>query len=251
MSILYNKRTLTILLFLLLITISVYVYSAYYSPLVVEIESTEQKLKAEEKLIEALEVRVNDVPSETRVVTSNLQQRLPVKPMTDKLLLDFEKVELLSNSLITSISFIDGEEGEGETAQNQGAETDENENLLEEGWAPPLADEQIRESDMSTETLPAGIRKISAQLTVESPSYAEMEKFLSELENQIRIIEIEQLTFEGPEELTKLRGEEERLTYNVNVTAYYMPELLDLMQDTPKVDTPEPAEKKEPFAKID
>ncbi|HEY9577383.1 MAG TPA: hypothetical protein VIR64_06910 [Pseudobacillus sp.] len=260
MSIFQNRSRLIIpLLLLLLVFAFVYLYYAFYQPLMLELQTKKQELKSEEKLIQALESQVNDAPSKTVIATNNLQQKLPVKPMTDQLLLDFEKVELLSGSLITEMAFNDGEievnGGESDLladAKKEETNTADNSQADEQ----TVDNEEAEEPDEAAagpapEVLPAGIEKISAQLTVESESYAEMEKFLAELEQQIRIIDIEQLTFDGPEESEKLEGTDEPLVYDVTIAAYYMPELLSLMQDVPKVDTPSPAKKEDPFVKID
>ncbi|WP_156187047.1 hypothetical protein [Bacillus sp. FJAT-27231] len=251
-----NRRRILIPLFLLLLAaVCVYIYYAFYQPLTLELQSKKRELQSEEKLIEALESQMGETPSKLIIATNNLQQRLPVKPMTDQLLLDFEKIELLSNSTITEMNFTDGEVEEEanllEDAKKEETDTTNNSQADEQTTDQEKKKEQ-GEADTTAvpEVLPAGIEKISAQLTVESDSYAEMETFLAELEQQIRILNIEQLIFDGPEESEKLEGTDEPLVYDVTVAAYYMPELLSLMQDVPKVDTPNPAKKEDPFVKI-
>lgn len=260
---LQNRRALIIIFTVLLLAAAViYTYFAVYQPLALDIETAERELKSEEKLIEALENKTEGASAAAGTATGTLQQELPVKPMTDKLLLDFEKVELLSGSLITDIAFAEGEAPAVEQGEEQGEEAEASETQANEEADTAdnsEADEQATDMEEdgeqpaaapAPEVLPPGIKKISAQLTVESLGYFEMKKFLAKLEQQIRIIEIEQLTFDGPEELEKLEGTDEPLRYDVTIAAYYMPELLSLMQDVPKVDSPAPAKKEDPFVKI-
>ncbi|MBM7648943.1 type IV pilus assembly protein PilO [Bacillus ectoiniformans] len=265
MSQLKTKKTLlTLLLILVIAGGAAYYYFGIYRPLVLEVDTTQKQWKAEQQLIKALEKQNGPVSSDTRVVTNNLQHQVPVKPMTEKLLLDFEKIELLSSSLIKTIAFT---EGEAEVEENTAEEDLEERNTsatkdsaagVTDGDEEQEDQEESEEEDVEVdvdpapvpEVLPPGIKKISAQLTVESPGYFEMEKFLEEMENEIRIIEIENLTFTGPEELSELEGKTEPLTYNVVIAAYYMPDLIELLEDSPKLDTPPPAKKEDPFVRI-
>ncbi|WP_100331727.1 GspMb/PilO family protein [Bacillus xiapuensis] len=223
MSLFQSRKIILILVSsLFLLGASVYFYYAVYKPLVLDIRVKQQEFKAEEKRIEALEGQADDSPANRGIVTAGLQFQVPVKPMTEKMLLDFEKAELSSNSLILEYKFTEGD-----------AQT-----VAEENEGKP-------------ESLPAGIKKISAQLTVESPSYFELEAFLKKLEQQTRILQVEQMKFTAPTEKEELTGEAEALTCELTVAAYYMPELAELLEDQPKLDSPAPAKKLDPFVRLD
>lgn len=264
-----RTRFYVILLSLVVIVFFAYMYFAMYRPVVLNMKTMNEQLQSEEELIAALEQQTERTAvSGPSVATGSLQQKVPVKPMSDRLILDFEKAELLSKSLITTIVFTEGEEEtitatpEEDIAQLENRETaadqentdgtDQSEESTGEN-VTDQAEEEIApaEQPLSEEVLPAGIRKIRAQMTVESPGYAEMDMFIHTLENQLRMLKVEQLEFTGPEEAQKLIGEEEPITYNITVAAYYMPELLDLLQDSPEIDTPDPAHKKDPFITIE
>ncbi|MDQ0214547.1 type IV pilus assembly protein PilO [Oikeobacillus pervagus] len=222
MSFFQEKRNIWILslAILLLIGIIMITYIFYYRPVTEDINRKEKQLQSEEKLIEVLEKNDRSSTTQNRVVTSNLQQKIPVKPMTDKLLLDLEKVELMSHCLIESMDFKDDE-----TSDETG----------------------IDGAEEKGKSRPAEIKELTAELTVISPGYFEMQEFLSGLEQQIRTIKIEEIIFDVPDEATKLKGEGKEFTFNVTIQTYYMPNLVDLLKDLPKIDTPGPANKKSPF----
>ncbi|WP_100402208.1 hypothetical protein [Bacillus sp. FJAT-42315] len=227
------KTLLFILTILAFASAAVYVYFSVYQPLTVEVQTKQQQLKAEKQLVEALEGQLSGESKYVRKVTNNLQYQVPVKPMTEKMLLDFEKAELAANSLIQTINFSEGEaEAGNESMADAQAGT-------EEGQSSPQ------------ESLPAGIKKLTAELTVESPGYFEMETFLKQLEKQTRILKVERLQLTGPKELEKVKGETKPLTYSLTVSAYYMPSLIELIEDTPKIDSPTPAKKADPFVTIE
>ncbi len=256
-----RTRLYAILISIVVIALYAYVYFAMYRPVVFNIKTTNQQLQSEEELIAELEQQATGTKvSGPSVATGTLQHKVPVKPMSDRLLLDFEKAELLSRSLITAIVFTEGEEETLPTTpeeditqlENRGTAVDQVEESTDENVTDATEEEiEPAEQPLPEEVLPRGIRKIRAQMTVESPGYAEMDTFIDTLENQMRMLKVEQLTFTGPEEAQKLADEVEPITYNITVAAYYMPELLDLLQDSPEIDTPDPANKKDPFVTVE
>ncbi|MCP3762584.1 hypothetical protein NLX67_09300 [Domibacillus sp. A3M-37] len=271
-----KKRVYTSIVLFLILLLFVYLYFAFYRTAAVKLETAEQQIQAEEQLIAALQA--NNTGASVQgpvVVTGSLQNKVPVKPMGDKLMLDFEKAELLSDSLITAIVFTEGEEetlpvqeetdnadetADADTAENTNMAADE-ETASEEEQANESEEENmtdgteeetdVQEQPLPEEVLPAGIRKIRAQLTIESPGFAEMNAFIDSVENQLRMIRVEQLEFTGPEEAQKVEGVTEPVTYNLTVAAYYMPELTDLLEDAPEIDVPDPANKQDPFVVIE
>jgi type IV pilus assembly protein PilO len=263
-----RKRLYTLVVLIVIIALFAYVYFALYRPVAFNIKTSNQQLQSEEELIAVLEQQAGTTVSGPTVATGMLQNKVPVKPMSDKLMLDFEKAELLSRSLITTIVFTEGEEEilpetleedmaqlekTGTAADPENAdETDQAEESTDENVTDATEEEtEPAEQPLPEEVLPAGIRKIRAQMTVESPGYAEMDTFIETLENQMRMLKVEQLEFTGPEEAQKLAGEVGIISYNITVAAYYMPELIDLLEDSPEIDTPDPAGKEDPFVTID
>ncbi|KPD01594.1 hypothetical protein LR69_00209 [Geobacillus sp. BCO2] len=62
-------------------------------------------------------------------------------------------------------------------------------------------------------------------MTVQSPSYYQLERFLEVLEQSERVVAIEGLTVTGPPELTSTNDDVQPLTYSVTVRAFYAPKL--------------------------
>ncbi|WP_050181219.1 hypothetical protein [Domibacillus robiginosus] len=274
-----SKRTVYIGVLLFLVVLAfVYCFFAFYRTEALKLETVNQQKQAEEALVSALEANSGAAGTTAQgpaVATGSLQNKVPVKPMSDKLMLDFEKAELLSDSLITAIVFTEGEEetlpapeeadnadgtADAETTENPDTATDDeeaseeeqsNESEEENVTDGTEAERDVQEQPIPAEELPAGIKKIRAQLTIESPGFAEMNAFIDSVENQMRMIRVEQLEFTGPEEAQKIEGVTEPVTYNLTIAAYYMPELTDLLEDTPEVDAPDPANKQDPFAVVE
>ncbi|MGM0844075.1 MAG: hypothetical protein ACQEUT_03785 [Bacillota bacterium] len=222
------------------------VYFLLYNPVQKEIALREQELKTEEKLISLLEEKTSNIEQETFQSSISLQKRVPVKPMTEKLLLDLEKAETISTSFISSIQFSEGDVTLPLTSQS--AEEDI-ENLSTDGSDEEEEGEAGAETEVqSQQLLPQGLKKISATLSVESPSYFEMERFLEVLEELDRITEIEQVAFEGPEESTAQGDSYDKVSYKLVVAAFYLPDLISLIEEMPGLKSPPPANKVNPFS---
>jgi type IV pilus assembly protein PilO len=178
------------------------------------------------KLQEAVEAKVDSIDENETPDSNSLQKKIPVEPLTERVILDLEKAELLSGSTIQSIHF---EKTDGALAPKESEETE----------AAPVVETQ----------LPALLKRIQMTIVVESPSYFEMEKFLDEIENLERIVEINGLYFEGEQELKEnMEGySEDTITFEVIASAFYIPELNDLKDGLPIIESPSPSLKKDPF----
>ncbi|BCB04999.1 hypothetical protein [Bacillus sp. KH172YL63] len=208
----------------------------FYLPVKNQRENVQNDINTEKKLIEALDGKIASIKQDSFENSSSLQQKVPVKPMTQQLLIDLEKAEIVSDSFIKSMAFSEGSvtlpmtEGsalpaEGEVAEGEGVE----------GNPPP--------GDM----LPPGIQKLTATLAIEAKSYFEIEKFIQELEELHRIVEVEQISFSGPAEILQYKEDVENIQLNLVVSAFYLPGLVELESELPKLDTPLPSNKKNPF----
>lgn len=235
-----NKMILSTLLLLLVIVIAGTQF-LFIQPLNTELQQMKQNLKTEQKLLSLIVEKKSDIKDNTIESTTELQQKLPVMPLLEQLILDLEKAEVVSDSSIKSMSFSkDGELFEQET--NQGA--------IVEG--AEVSEEEIENTTSDTKgitaALPEGVKKITIELNVESSSYEKLEKFIETLESLKRIVVVEMIDFTGGEELTSVEKENEPLTYRLTVSAFYMPELTDLKDHLPKLESPEPANKRNPLS---
>ncbi|WP_254866580.1 hypothetical protein [Geobacillus sp. LEMMY01] len=139
----------------------------------------------------------------------------------------FQKAEYIADSQLVSVNFSD--EGAASSQQNDSGTNNGSEG--NRAVSPP-----------------SSIQSITAQLTVQSPSYYQLERFLEVLEQSERIVAIEGLTVTGPPELMSIADEVQPLTYSVTVRAFYAPKLEKWKQLSPVRDVPPPSGKDNPFA---
>ncbi len=228
------------------IAVLCFYYFLLYSPQKANLELKQSELETEQQLLAVVESKVNQLKVDTLSNTTTLQKRIPVKPLVEQVVLDLEKAEIVSGSFIESMDFsevdftipqetTDASQGQaGETTSTEGAGTDES-----------ASSEQVQAG------APVVLKKLQVTLSIESPSYFELEEFLQELEDQERITEIQQLTFMGNEEITSLEELVEPLSYQVVLSVYYLPELVDLLDGLPQLESPAPSNKKNPFSQFD
>jgi type IV pilus assembly protein PilO len=243
MNLQLEKKQVLAMIGLGLLAILVYMgaYFLYISPLKGSIALKESQLKNERKLSETLETRLSAAGGSDFNSTVEFQKLLPVDPMTEQLVLDLEKAEVISDSYITSMDFdYDGEMTSAAPAvdtgqQNSTAETAAGQNQRVE----TISAQQIN--------LPEGVSKTSVKVTVESDGYFSLEKFLATLENLQRIVLVESITFSGPEEITSLSDDDNKITMTLTINAFYLSGLGDLNAERPKIETPAPANKRNPF----
>jgi len=247
MSLRLEKKHITILFIAALLAVLLYVgaYFLYMNPLKSSLSLKESQLKSEQQLGLTLETRLASVNGSDFSSTAEMQKLLPVDPMIEQFVLDLEKAEVVSNSYITSIVFTDGEQGnfnvESESNQEEGStETVQSEDIKKKGDSAG----EVQKVDLR---MPEGLAKTSATIGVEAANYFELEKFIETLEQLQRIVMVESIAFSGPKEMVSLSVEEEPIEMTLTVNTFYLPGLEDLKQYNPKVETPEPANKRNPF----
>jgi type IV pilus assembly protein PilO len=195
-------------------------------PMEERINYKEEELAIQLKLQEAIETKVNNINENDTADSTTLQKKIPVEPLTERLILDLEKAELVSGSTIQSINF---ERTDGPLAAQGNEESD----------GVPVKETQ----------LPPLLKRLQMTMVVESPSYFEMEEFLEEIESLQRIVEINRLYFEGEEELKEsIEGySQDMVTFELTASAFFIPELDDLKDGVPAIQSPSPSLKKDPF----
>lgn len=237
MSRLSSKDRLIILLSVVfLLFLFAGTYFLFVQPQKTELANKERQLQTEEQLLTVLQNKITETNESTFESTMELQKRVPVKLLTEKLLLDIEKAEVISDSFIVSMDFGDGEIMELSEESNQTELEIELDNKESE-------EEKLKDSI----PLPTGVKKVSVNLSIESPSYFELEKFIEAIERSDRIIVVEKIDFSGKEEITTLDQSDEPLKYAMTISAFYMPMLTDLISELPQIEAPKPSNKKNPF----
>lgn len=231
-----NKKLIGISVILFLIALFVALYFFVLYPKSNEVSMKEVELSTQEQILSTLQNKITSTNTNTFQNTVALQKMVPVKPLSQQLLLDIEKAEVVSGSFVVSMSFEDSEVEVPETEQQNAEETE-------------AADGEVEEEEESI-PLPTGVKKITVTLNVESPSYFEFEEFLRILEDSERITVVESIDFSANEEIIEMEQESTPLSYEVILSAFYMPTLTDLIEHLPKIATPEPANKKNPFSEF-
>lgn len=247
---------------LLLVLVVVVAQFMYLSPLKTELASKQLSLDSEQKLLEAASQKKAEDTNKTVENTRELQKKLPVKPLQEQLILDLEKAENLSNSKISSMSFTkdadvnmsaaENADGQQNTAANQNTanQTVTNTNTADQSAANQGTASQDGSTQQTVTVQTSTLKKLTVSLSVESPNYEKLEKFIETLETLNRIVVVESISYSGGQEITSLVQESTPLTYSLTISAFYMPTLADLAAELPKIEAPAPAGKENPLSQF-
>ncbi|MGG3915674.1 type II secretion system protein GspM [Rossellomorea vietnamensis] len=208
-------------------------YYFVYSPQQDRLEMKQKELKAEQQILSAVEAKTEQIETHSYKDIHTLQNQIPVEPLTEQIILQLEKAEVLSQSEIQSITF----------AKEDFAYSSEESDDTLEGDSQGSSNPQESGNDHS------GVKRLQMTMTVQSENYFEMEEFIHELENLPRVVEVNQLLIQGREEMSPVLSEKgpEPLIFQLVASAFYIPGLSDLQDGLPSIDTPAPLLKKNPF----
>ncbi|MEH7119723.1 hypothetical protein V7128_20240 [Neobacillus vireti] len=240
-----------------LLIVSVIVYAQFFSlsPLKSDLSLKRQTLQTEQKLLEAVSEKKAETASSKPEDTAELQKRVPVQPLEEQFILDLEKAETVSNSRIKTMSFSKDADVTVATdqANQQTAVAGQTSTSAQTGTSQDSANQNAaNQTTAQQQASPAtyGLKKLTAQLQVESPTYQDLEKFIGTLENLTRIVAVEAINYTGGQEITSLDTQTQPLTYSITVSTFYLPSLVDLQGDLPKMDSPAPAGKDNPLSQF-
>lgn len=222
-----NKWSLLISGVILLALVFTGLYFFLLYPLQGEIALKETELANDERLLATMQEKSVGANSISFESTTELQKKLPVKPLTDQFVRDLEKAEIVSNSEIQSMTF---------------SESDVTIQAENDAGVTPNAEEE------AVATANGNVKKVVASLSVKSPSYDELVLFLESILSMQRISTIDSLTFSGKEEITSIEQEVGELDYQLVVSTFYYPALTDLQDDIPVMEVPNPSGKDDPFS---
>jgi len=243
-----------------LLIVIVIVYSQFFSlsPLKSDLSIKKQTLQTEQKLLEAVSEKKAETASSKTADTAELQKRVPVQPLEEQFILDLEKAETVSNSTIKTMSFskdadvtVTTDPANAQTpAADQTSASAQNGTTQDSGGQTTANQNAANQTGVQQQATPAtnGLKKLTAQLQVESPTYQDLEKFIGTLEALTRIVAVEAINYTGEQEITSLDTQTQPLTYSITVSTFYMPSLTDLQADLPKMDSPVPAGKDNPLS---
>ena len=189
-----------------------YAYFTFFVPKKESLAVAETTLTTDRQVLFALEQQLADQPEIPIVSSLELQKKVPIDPLTELIILQIEKAEVVSDSLVQSIGFSEGPF------------------VIE---APPEGVETLQQ--------------LLVNLSIETTNYATLEAFIDEIEKLDRILIVDNISFSSPGELTTEELEPAKLQLSLSFTAFYRPDLLELLDEGPKVDTPLPADKSNPL----
>lgn len=258
MNLLAEKRSRLLLILVTLLAAAFYfgAYVLYLAPLKDSLSGKESQLKSERQLSTTIEERLASAGTGITGSTAEMQATIPVEPLVDQLILDLEKAEVISNSSIISMEFSDGDSTEGDSQASGTTQTDQSDQTETSNQDVEPADETAAnssstpaesQSDENKLIMPEGLAKTSATVIVESANYFELEKFIETLERLKRAVRVESIAFTGPEEITSLSTENPLIQMTLVLNAFHLTGMDELKDFNPKIETPQPANKRNPF----
>lgn len=232
-----KQKIISFVVIIIMILAIMVVYFLKIYPVKTQISLKQNELTNEEKILATVQDQNLAGSNVDFKSTVELQKKLPVKALVQQLLLDLEKAEVVSKSFIKNIAIA---EDAGANGTNSSTQVDNNNASSEQ--------QKVNETESIDNTnLPSGLQKVAVTMNVQSPTYVELESFLSSLESMKRIIVVESITFTGEEELISIEQNVESLNYTVMISVFYAPVLVDLQEDIPRMEKNLPIKKKNPF----
>lgn len=234
-----------------LVGVSYLTYFLLVKPVKLKIAQLENSVKTEERLLELIsDKRTNDTPI---ISSTEIQKRIPVVPLVEQIVLDLERAETLSESRVISMSYSESEftlMDETQPVEDQEETNPENIEENDQGLTENGTDEAkqtVVAEDVDPELID-GLNQITVTLQVQSPTYPDLEKFLSVIEHQTRITRVDSLSFSGTPELTSVDQIAQPLVYEVTISTFYIPKYTELAEEAPKLTVPPPSNKDNPLA---
>lgn len=251
MNLRLEKKMSFLLLLALLLALALYAgsYFLYLSPLKDSLALKESQLKSEQQLSKTFENQLATANSGEIDSSVEMQEMLPVDPMIEQLILDIEKAEVISNSSIISIEFNATEDAiEADAAIEETQQTDQTAAQQADGTGTQVSEAPAKDiNEKSQLIMPEGLSKTTVSIVVESDNYFDLEKFIETLETLKRVVMVESIAFSGPEELTSLVNEAEPIQMTIALNTFHLTGFDELNDYNPKIETPEPANKRNPF----
>lgn len=208
-NIFQEKRSTFLLLVGLLFVLLIVLYFAFISPLLSDLkgkETTQTDLQNEIAILESQLEQLDNAQEDFEQDLLELQKKIPPTRELEEIVLILRDIERHSSSLIKSIDF---HYGSSLPSANFWQELDSDEVL--EGEVD--ADEEAEETpaiDFSQK--PESLQIITIKMDISSPNYEEFLSFITEIEQQERIMGVSELKFDKP-------GEE--VTHNVELFTFY------------------------------
>ncbi|WP_026676450.1 hypothetical protein [Fictibacillus gelatini] len=245
---------LTISCLILLLGLVSYLYVGVYRPLHHQLNEAKAEAADKEKELQRLENSKHKKKKVAPIHIALLQQEVPVKPLVDQFLLQLKRAETVSGCSIATMKFGDGEaeqvQPDRNTAENNQPAADQNnkpQSITVNGVNEAVTTNGTEQKKTKLEGMPEELKQVNVSLEVKVPDYNAWKKFLSEIESSKRITYITAMKFAGPQESTGTSTATEPLTYSVELSAFYLPKLTELVKELPESHYELPSGKENPL----
>ncbi|MDF2606484.1 MAG: Pilus assembly protein PilO [Bacillales bacterium] len=198
-----KKETAIIVVgFIFIISVIAASYFLLIQPKREEINTLEEEIKTTQKLLSIYDSKPSNKKDNSYKNINQLKAKVP----------------LISESIVINMELQDEQD-----ATQLNKDQKQIENPLEKQLG---VKEETDDKTTPQIQLPSGMKKWTVTLTVESPKYKNLEKFIEALEATQRIVVIDTIDFTDKKETTTGIQESGNLVYNVSVTAFYMPVII-------------------------
>lgn len=206
-----KEMGLLILAIVFLLVLAAYSYFQLYAPAKESNEQAKQTVANERDILFALQRQEAQQSPAVSSGSRSLQEKLPVKPLEDLILLQVQKAEVKSDAYVHEVNF----SLEVPTIEN-----------------PP---EQVE-----------NVQAVIAEVHLAADAYSQIDRFIEEIESMERIFIVDRVEFTASDEMRTVEQEDEPMELIVTFHAFYRPDLGNLEEEAPKVDVPVPAGKQDP-----
>jgi type IV pilus assembly protein PilO len=226
-----NKKSFFLLLGLLFLLLIV-AYFFFYQPKSQEFKKKEGQVEILENDNQVLQIKISnaehDSGSEVGIENYLLENKLPLKPEIEELILTLQEIELISDSRFDNISFSYGdtapqrEEEETDIDKEDDSQSEEDTDNETQTDTDTADSETFVENAINFEEIPENLQVITVSFSVTSPDYEHFQQFINLIENQERFMTVTSMDFQKPAEREIVLDEDaETITSDVNVTTFY------------------------------
>lgn len=220
-----SSKNSAVLVLLLIIVMLIAVYFYVVKPKkdeAIEMENTVVNLQTE---ITDIKTKIANSKNELEEETVNdfaLRKKVPQNRSIEKLLLNIEEVEFISNCRILSINFNNYDTLVAESQLHDPNEDNANNNGEASTNEEQTATENIPVSTIAKESLPAELKMVTFSIEIEALNKSKLEQFIKELEELERVMHIDKIEFSLPGEENKFAEDRSELVFaTIQVTTFY------------------------------
>lgn len=206
-----KEMGLLVLAIVFLILLAAYSYLQVYAPAKDSNERATLTLANERDILFALQRQEAQQSPSGSSSSRALQEKLPVKPLEDLILLQVQKAEVKSDAYVHEVNF-----------------------SLEE----PIVENPPEQVE--------NVQAVIAEVHLAADTYSQIDRFIEEIESMERIFIMDRVEFAAPPEVRTVEQENDPMELIITFHAFFRPDLGNLEDESPKVDAPLPAGKQDP-----